>query len=76
MALNDLSGHDVRQLKRSADSAVMACKNRLLCIIAQVDGITQTQLEKLGFDASEITELTEVKNKITAVKDEIINQGW
>lgn len=70
------SAGNIISLVELADSSINSCKNTLVSIITNVDGITQAHLEKLGFTSAQIQDLTSKKAKYKAIKDKIIAEGY
>lgn len=71
-----ISEADIRNAIQGAKSAVNSCKNHLAAALAFADTVTQAEMDRLGLSASQKAQAVDFKNKVQAVFDAIVAQGF
>lgn len=78
MAINDLTRQEIKGLRNSAHSSINSCKNQLSSVIDQTKtaNVSSALLDRLGFNATEKTELANLRTTIEEIRDFIISKGF
>lgn len=71
-----ISEADIRNAIQGAKGAINTCKNQCASALALAAGVTQAEMDRLGFTAQQKAQAVDFKNKVQAIYDKIVSEGF
>lgn len=71
-----MSEADIRNRIKSTKDAINSCKNACASALTFAATVTQAEMDRLGLTAEQKAQAVDFKNKVQAVYDLIVAQGF